>query len=259
VAGVLLGIGGGFKFYPLLLLGPIVLVGLRRWRDGGSPAPALRTAAAALAAVVAVNLPVALAWPVGWWEFFRLNQTRPADPDSLYYALSYFTGWDGFDGPLAAGQPPVVLNAVTAVLFALCCAGIAVLAWRAPQPPRIASLGFLVVAAFLLVNKVWSPQYSLWLVPLAVLALPRTRLLLAWMTIDALVWVPRMYFYLTPDDMGLPPGWFLAAVLLRDAAVLGLVGLVVRSVLRPDRDPVRTLGDPDWPAPRPEPARAAAP
>ncbi len=259
VAGVLLGIGGGFKFYPLLLLGPIVLVGLRRWRDGGSPASALRTAAAALAAVVAVNLPVALAWPVGWWEFFRLNQTRPADPDSLYYALSYFTGWDGFDGPLAAGQPPVVLNAVTAVLFALCCAGVAVLAWRAPQPPRIASLAFLVVAAFLLVNKVWSPQYSLWLVPLAVLALPRTRLLLAWMTIDALVWVPRMYFYLTPDDMGLPPGWFLAAVLLRDAAVLGLVGLVVRSVLRPDRDPVRTLGDPDWPAPRPEPARAAAP
>jgi uncharacterized membrane protein len=258
LAGLLLGLGAGFKFYPLLLLGPILLVGLRRWRDGGSPAPALRTAAAAVGAVVAVNLPVALAWPVGWWEFFRLNQTRRADPDSIYYVLSSFTGWPGFDGPLAPGPPPAVLNAVTVALFAVCCAAIAVLAWRAPQPPRVASLAFLVVAAFLLVNKVWSPQYSLWLVPLAVLALPRTRLLLAWMTIDALVWVPRMYFYLTPADMGLPPGWFLATVLVRDAAVIGLVVLVVRSVLRPETDPVRATGDPDWPGPRPEPARAVA-
>ena len=64
---------------------------------------------------------------------------------------------------------------------------------RAPEPPRLASLAFLLVAAFLLLNKVWSPQYSLWLVPLAVLALPRWRLLLAWKTLDALVWVPRMF------------------------------------------------------------------
>jgi uncharacterized membrane protein len=263
LAGVLLGVGAGFKFYPLLLLGPVLLIGMRRWRDGGSPAPALRTAAGAVGTAVAVNLPVALAFPTGWAEFFRLNQTRPADPDSIYFALSYFSGWAGFDGPLASGQTPVVLNAVSALLFALCCAGIAVLAWFAPRTPRLASLAFLVVAAFLLVNKVWSPQYSLWLVPLAVLALPRTRLLLAWMVVDAFVWVPRMYYYLTPENMGLPPDWFLAAVLLRDAVVVGLCVLVVRSVLRPATDPVRAIGldDPDWPAPgapRPVPAAVTA-
>ncbi len=260
LAGVLLGLGGGFKFYPLLLLGPILLIGMRRWRDGGSPAPALRTVVAAVGTVVAVNLPVALAWPAGWWEFFRLNQTRPADPDSIYFALSYFSGWAGFDGPLASGERPVVLNAVTAGLFALCCVAIAVLTWYAPRTPRLASLAFLVVASFLLVNKVWSPQYSLWLVPLAVLALPRTRLLLAWMVVDAFVWVPRMYYYLTPDNMGLPPDWFLGAVLLRDAAVVGLCLLVVRSVLRPAADPVRAIGldDPDWPR-TPAPAGESLP
>ena len=44
----------------------------------------------------------------GWWEFFRLNQSRAADPDSLYYVVSGFTGWPGFDGPLGAGRstPP---------------------------------------------------------------------------------------------------------------------------------------------------------
>jgi uncharacterized membrane protein len=250
LAGVLLGVGGGVKFYPLLLLFPVLLVGMRRWRDGISPAAPLRTIGAAVATAVAVNLPVALAYPTGWWEFFRLNQSRPADPDSLYFVVSHFSGWAGFDGSLAAGQSPAVLNAVSALLFVLCCVGIGVLGWRAPRPPRLASVGFLVVASFLLVNKVWSPQYSLWLVPLAVLALPHARLLLGWMVVDALVWVPRMYYYLTPANMGLPPDWFLGTVLLRDAAVVGLCAMVVRSVLRPATDPVRAIGldDPDWPA-----------
>ncbi|WP_433557400.1 glycosyltransferase family 87 protein [Pseudonocardia xinjiangensis] len=250
LAGVLLGIGGAFKAYPLLLLLPIVLVAFRR-RDA---ATGITTAVAAVVTWAMINAPVAVTFTRGWWEFFRLNQTRPADPDSLYFVVSYFTGWPGFDGQLASGQPPTVLNTVSAVLFVLCCAGLAVLAWRAPQPPRLASLAFLVVAAFLLVNKVWSPQYSLWLVPLAVLALPRWRLLLAWMLVDALVWVPRMFYYLTPASKGLPPDWFLGAVVLRDAMVVLLCVLVVRSVLRPETDPVRAVrlrgtdrDDPDWP------------
>ena len=252
LAGVLLGIGGAFKLYPLMLLLPVLLVAVRR-RD---PGPAVKAIGGAAIAWVAVNLPVAIAFPTGWWEFFRLNQTRIADPDSLYFVVQHFTGWAGFDGELTDGQSPVVLNAVTAALFVVCCAGIALLALRAPRPPRVASLAFLVVATFLLVNKVWSPQYSLWLVPLAVLALPRWRLLFAWMLVDALVWVPRMFYYLTPENRGLPPEWFLGAVVLRDAFVVLLCVLVVRSVLRPSADPVRGSSpadphrdDPDWPAP----------
>ncbi len=252
LAGVLLGLGGAFKLYPLMLLLPVLLVAVRR-RD---PRPAVRSISAAAITWVAVNAPVAIVFTTGWWEFFRLNQTRLADPDSLYFGIQYLTGWPGFDGRLADGETPAVLNAVTMGLFLICCAAIAVLALRAQRPPRVASLAFLVVASFLLVNKVWSPQYSLWLVPLAVLALPRWRLLLAWMTIDALVWVPRMFYYLTPENKGLQPEWFLGAVMLRDAMVVLLCVLVVRSVLRPDTDPVRVTGpygpvgdDPDWPAP----------
>ncbi len=250
LAGLLLGIGGAFKFYPLLLLLPVLLVGLRR-RDLGTAA---RTIGTAVGSVVLVNLPVAVAFTPGWWEFFRLNQTRPADPDSLYFVISYFTGWAGFDGPLADGQAPVVLNAVSLALFATCCAGVAVLAWKAPRTPRIASLAFLVVASFLLVNKVWSPQYSLWLVPIAVLALPRWRLLLSWMLVDAVLWVPRMFYYLTPAKKGLPPDWFLGAAVVRDAMVVLLCVLVVRTVLRPAEDAVRAGYapdvDPDWPVSR---------
>jgi uncharacterized membrane protein len=253
LAGVLLGIAAAAKVYPLLFLLPMVLVGLRR-RD---PTPAVGTAFAAVATCAAINLPVALAYPEGWWEFFRLNDSRPADPDSLWYVVSYFTGWSGFDGDLGPSEIPTVLNAVVAALFLAACAGVAVLVRRAPQPPRVSSLAFLVVAAFLLVNKVWSPQYSLWLVPLAVLALPRWRLLLAWMTLDALVWVPRMFYYLGPSGRGLPPDWFLATAVARDAMVVALMAVVVRTVLRPSADPVRAVApgvdDPDWPVVAAEP------
>ena len=137
------------------------------------------------------------------------------------------------------------------------------LALKCPRPPRLAPLCFLVVASFLLVNKVWSPQYSLWLVPLAVLAVPHRRLLLGWMIVDALVWPATMLSYLGTDKKGLPTDWFLGTVLVRDAVVVALCVLVVRTVLAPGRDLVRaTVGDdPDWPLTRAkvEPTPAAAP
>lgn len=234
-AGVILGVGAAAKLYPLFLLIPLLFLCVR----AGRMRPWWSAAVAGGLTFVAVNLPVALLAPAGWWEFFRLNSTRAADPDSLYNIAAQLTGWSGFDGPLAAGQTPSVLNAVSALAFLACCAAVAVLVARAPRRPRFASVAFLVVVAFLLTNKVWSPQYSLWLVPLAVLAYPRWRPLLAWMALDALVWVPRMFFYLGTSARGLPGGWFYGAVLLRDLAVVGIGLLVIRTVLRPETDPVR--------------------
>ena len=133
-------------------------------------------------------------------------------------------------------------------------AGVGYLALKAPRRPRVAQLAFLLVAGFLLVNKVWSPQYSLWLVPLAVLAIPHTRLLLAWMTIDALVWVPRMMYFLGMQNKGLPEQAFTATVLLRDLAVIGLCVLVVRQIYRPDEDLVRSTYPGPYSPPLDDPA-----
>ncbi|AOS66132.1 glycosyltransferase family 87 protein [Actinoalloteichus hymeniacidonis] len=241
LAGVLIGLGGAAKVYPLFLLGPLLILCLR----SGRLAHWARTASAAAVAWLVVNIPFALLYPTGWREFYRLNSERPADPDSLYNVISRFTGWAGFDGPLAAGQTPVVLNTVTATLFLLGCAGIAIVGLTAARRPRLAQLMFLVVALFLLTNKVWSPQYSLWLVPLAVLALARWRPLLAWMAVDALLWAPRMFFYLGEDNKGLPAEWFLSTVVLRDLVVILLCVLVLRDIYRPAGDPVRSTGADD--------------
>jgi uncharacterized membrane protein len=244
LAGVLIGLGVAAKLYPVLFLLPLLVLGFRV----GRLAEVIRAAAAVVTTWLMVNLPVMVLFPRGWSEFFRLNTRRGDDMDSLYNVVKSFTGWRGFDPQLGFWEPPVVLNAVVAVLFVLCCAAITYIALTAPQRPRVAQLTFLVVAAFLLTNKVWSPQFSLWLVPLAVLALPHRRILLAWMTIDAVVWVPRMYYLYSVPNRGLPEQWFTAAVLLRDIAVGLLCVLVVRQIYRPTEDLVRWRGQVDDPA-----------
>lgn len=244
LSGVLIGLGAAAKLYPLLFLGVLAVLGVRSGRFGG----VLRATLATAATWLMVNLPVMVLYPRGWSEFFRLNTRRGEDMDSLYNVIKSFTGWRGFDPSLGFWEPPVVLNTVVTVLFGLACAAIVYIALTAPRRPRLAQVAFLVVAAFLLTNKVWSPQFSLWLVPLAVLALPHRRVLLAWMTIDALVWVPRMYYLYGNASRSLPEQWFTTTVLLRDIAVMALCALVIRQIYRPEEDLVRWDGRIDDPA-----------
>src|SRR6185503_9589855 len=153
----------------------------------------------------------------------------------IYATLTRSKIWDAAPG----ADSPTLVNLLSLVLFLLACAMIGWLGLSAQRRPRFAQLAFLVVAAFLLTNKVWSPQYSLWLLPLAVLARPSWRVLLAWQVTECLVWVPRLLWFLGTGAKGVDYEWFFGAVLLRDLAVLALAALVVRDVLRPELDIVR--------------------
>lgn len=236
LAGVLLGLGVAAKLYPALILLALFLLCLR----AGRLRTWFRTALTAVGVWVAVNAPIAvLAWE-NWSRFFRLNSSRPADPDTVWNLLLTATDHRLFDGPLGLGETPSVLNLIVAVLLVLMAAGVGWLTLAAPVRPRVAQIAFLLVAGFLLLNKVWSPQYSLWLLPLAVLARPKWRSLLLWQAAEALLWVPRMLWYLGTDNRGVDVEWFFLGVFVRDVAVVVLMGLVVRDVLRPDGDVVRT-------------------
>ncbi|MGY1855631.1 glycosyltransferase family 87 protein [Modestobacter sp. SYSU DS0290] len=235
VAGVLLGLAVAAKFYPLIVLGVLFALCLR----AGRLRAWLVTVVAAGVAWLLVNVPVALAAPENWARFFTLSDTRPANPESVWALLIDWSGGSFLDGPLAEGQAPEQLNTVVAVVLLLAAAGVCWLALAAPLRPRLPQLAFLLVAAFLLLNKVYSPQYALWLLPLAVLARPRWRSLLAWQVTEALVWAMTMLYYLGSDQHGVGVEWFYTAVVLRDAAIVALMVLVVREVWQPDRDLVR--------------------
>lgn len=190
------------------------------------------------------------------YRFFELNKTRPADWDSLFLQVQHLRTEHGFlkglrnalaDAVTDHTATPTKLNTLVAVLELALVVGMVVLVAKAPRRPRLPQLLFLMVTGFLLVNKVDSPQYVLWLLPLAVLARPRWGPFLAWQATEVLVLFSRFYFFINNDKAteGIPIDWFFAAVLLRDLALVGYAGLVLRDVLRPELDVVRQDGADD--------------
>ncbi len=235
LAGALIGLGTAAKLYPALLLGPLLVLCLRSGKMGSWTRAALSGAVV----WVAVNLPIYLLYPDAWGEFFRMNSTRGAEWDSWYYLYSFVSGSKVFDSRS-------LLNAVSLLLFIAACVAIGWFALSARRRPRFAQLAFLVVAAFILTNKVWSPQYSLWLVPLIALALPRWRRVLPWQFAEWVVWMVLLISQFDSDhSRALPTEVFIAAAIVRDALLIALVVRVVREAIRPDLDLIRLSGDDD--------------
>ncbi len=246
LAGVLLGLGTAAKLWPLFILGPLLVLCWRaqRLREG---------ATALIAAVVAwivVNAPTYIAYPQAWGRFLELNTTRPVDWGVLWYIGRWFDNrWTPNDpGPFQwlSDHVDPQLNYVTYALMALACTGIAALIIRAPRRPRVAQVAFLVVAIFLIFNKVWSQQFTLWLLPLIVLARPRWGAFLAWQIAEFGYFTA---FYAELLGVGgkpvIPEGTFVLASGLRIGTVILLCCLVVREILRPELDAVRTTYDDD--------------
>jgi uncharacterized membrane protein len=96
---------------------------------------------------------------------------------------------------------------------------------------------------------VWSPQYSLWLVPLLALARPRWKLSLVWQFTEILVWVMTLILLIGygkgQEAHTVGYGWLMLVLLIRDALLLGIAGLIVREMWRPELDVVRADGSDD--------------
>jgi uncharacterized membrane protein len=245
LSGVLIGLGTATKLYPLFLLGALLVVCLRR---GRLPAFAAATGAAAVAWLV-VNLP-AMAYGFEQWKvFWSFNDDRGADLGSLWLV------WQQAGHTVAPG----LINAVSLVFLGAVCVGVLALGLLARRPPRIPQLAYLVVVGFLVVNKVYSPQYVLWLLPLVVLARPRWRDVLIW-TAGEVFYFGAVWLYLggwtASASSGAPDRFYWLSIIVRVAAEVYVAVLVVRDVLEPWRDPVRADGLTDDPA---EPASDPVP
>ncbi|MFC1403134.1 MULTISPECIES: glycosyltransferase family 87 protein [Streptacidiphilus] len=234
-AGVFIGLATAAKLYPVFLLGPLLVL---CWRAGRMRAFG-QTLAAATAAWLVVDLPFMLLNFKGWATFYVFSQTRTIDYGSFWLILSQ-------NGVINWSVNTV--NTVITMLLALCCLGIAWLALAAPRRPRFAQLAFLIIAAFTLTNKVYSPQYVLWLLPLAALARPRWRDFLVWQVCEVLYFLAIWYNFAytsSSAQKGLPTDWYHGAIVVHILGTLYLCVMVIRDILMPEYDSVRWDGSDD--------------
>jgi hypothetical protein len=133
-------------------------------------------------------------------RLLTLNTDRPPDYTSLWYAACHRIT----DNTTCLWSPHVI-NALSLVAFA----AVAAVVWwarrrRTPDFPRW-TLAFPLIVAFLLTNKVYSAQFSLWLLPWFALALPSLRLFVAFEVADVAVFVTQFSWFGTLSrDQGVP-------------------------------------------------------
>ena len=206
--------------------------------------------AAAAVAWLVVNVPIMLAAFDSWSRFYTFNQERPVDWGSIFF----LAGRKGMD---SVNDVPT-LNLMGEAGFAVLAVAIALLVLAAPRRPRLPQVLFLVLAAFLLTNKVWSPQYILWLLPLVVLARPKLPAYALWQA-GEIIYFFGIWWYLLAGSLeqpgmglsdtlsavfaghapaiGINDNVYFIALLARFLTVLLMATLVVVDVLVPEPRP----------------------
>ena len=207
-----LGIAISTKFLPIFLLIPIALIYFRR----EDLLKFVKYSAVVVATFAAVNLPVALTTFDGWWRFYSLNLNRGSDWGSLWYALSNL----GLD-LTHQNYLSVLLLLIAITLFSL-------FFLQTVDVLKLAHVALFIMVAVMAVSKVYSPQYVLWLVPLAVIALIDKRDLAIfwfWQGAEVLyhlaIW--QHLASVTGAKFGLPVVAYSVITLIRIGASIALV------------------------------------
>ena len=220
-SAVLLGISIGTKFLPIFLLIPIVFI---LWREA-KVREVIKYVAITFGTWCAINLPFAVTTPTGWWRFYRLNLDRGPDWGSFWLALQQL------------GINLTNLNYLSILLLLIALTAIAILLFEIKYTPTLASVAFFVIASVMLASKVYSPQYVLWLTPLAVIALTNTKDLHAfwlWQTTEMIyhiaIW--QHLAQVTDAKFGLGPTPFAILTLLRIAGTIYLMAVLARRALQ---------------------------
>lgn len=234
LGAVLLGLGFALKIYPGLFVLPLALYVLTHGRDGREQVGAsrfdlrgaLQLVGAFVATVVLVNLPFALAGFDGWRASFEYQSNRQVDLSTnsiWYWGFAAYRDSDAFQQTMNVVSPALVL-----VSFVVACG----VGWR--RRARTGTYPWIQVSAamlcgFLLLHKVHSPQYTLWLLPFFVLVSVRWGWIAAYFVADAAMGVSIfrwMYLNMTGQSSAIYESFTTQAVMIgvwgRAALLAGL-------------------------------------
>lgn len=281
-AAVLFGVGAALKMYSALFILPLALY---RWKAGdrsttdpaaiaerkevaatgesvaGRPLPAvvydrkgaLQVLGWGIGTFVVINLPFIISNFDGWVATYEFHRARLPNFDSIWLIGLHPDGSSGFS--------PNVLNLLTTLLIVVSF-GFAVVYGlrrsRGQMYPFLQVSGAALVA-FLLWNKVHSPQYILWLLPFFVVLRVSIWWWAAYSIADLAVYVGVFrWFYefgFTGDlgAMTLPKNLMIGGVWLRALILLALYFVFLRA--RPTVEPQPTEPFVSHPPPRVESVR----
>jgi uncharacterized membrane protein len=219
-SSIALAVSISTKFLPIFLLLPIIFI---LWRSN-QIREMFKYAATTVAIWLAINLPFALTTPTGWWRFYKLNLSREADWGSLWLAFSQL------------GLGLANLNYLAILLLLIGLTSFVIFLFEVKNTPTLASVAFIVMAIVMVASKVYSPQYVLWLTPLAVIALTNKKDLHAfwiWQIAETMyhvaIWQHLALF--TGAAFGLQEGGYATITLIRIAATMYLAWVLIKRAL----------------------------
>ena len=219
VSGIWLGVSIATKFFPIVLLLPVAIIFYRSSQIQLFYRYLFTTALF----WSAINIPIALIHFDGWWRFFKLNLERGADFGSIWFALSL----------LDVNVP--YLDLIYPLISIGFFIGLAFYLLKLEKLPNLAAVALFALVIFTTVSKVYSPQYILWLTPLAVIALQnRKQLPVFWfwqateITYHLAIW---QYLALFSDaQFGLPAGGYALATIIRVIGMCTFAYILMRDL-----------------------------
>lgn len=236
--GALLGVAAMAAPYPFVVLLTLLVLGVRARRI----TPMLELLAAALVAWLLMLAPVMLINPPAFPNYLHKLLAATPTNSSLYGGYNLVAEWMGW-----AVMDVAVANALMLILLAVLFFGVVTVAMYAPRPPRVGQLLLVSVGAFMLLNKGLEPWHAMWLLPLAVLAMPRWRPVLLWQAAVITHFIAWMLFQSKvlgniENQHAIDMPYFLMAVVVSAIATATLIGLVIRDIYSPQYDVVARGG-----------------
>ena len=224
-SAVVLGLSIATKFMPVFLLVPITLI---LWRRRELQLAAQYISITAIT-WLAINLPVIATTPQGWLRFYELNLSRESDWGSLWYSFNLL------------GVNITGLNVIAIIGLLTLFTALAIFVIEAIDIPTLASMAFIVLASVMILSKVYSPQYVLWLTPLAVMAISNAKDLPAfwiWQGAEIIYHIAIWQHLATVTEarFGLPGNWYAAISLIRIIACAYLIYVFIRRDLGRTQD-----------------------
>jgi uncharacterized membrane protein len=218
-SAIWLGVSIATKFFPIVLLLPIAVIFYRNKKILDLSRYLFTT----FIIWVAFNLPIMFFYFDGWWRFYKLNLERSSDFGSIWYGFS-----------LSNINLPS-LNLIYLLFSIGLFIAFTFYLIKLKKTPKLAHVALFAVVIFTTVGKVYSPQYVLWLTPLAVIALTNSKQQITfwfWQATEIIyhlaIWQYLALF--TGAHFGLPAGGYVIAIALRVVGISCFTYVLMRDL-----------------------------